>query len=265
MGTHMQAGWYDDGSGRQRWWDGERWTEHFAPEPADAPVLVAPAPASAMDPAATTVAATGTAAAPVLGYIGLGLAVLGTVLACIPAVFVIGGVVLLAGFVVSLIGLFKAGAAKWPSIVGMVLSVIGGILGTVILVVPLLAGVVSQGLPSIPSLAPESTSSAPPADDTDAEDPAAEDTASTGNRLSPEEVADGFAAQLRSSGLTGYDRLPDFYPCLGQSMYDSALSDESLRLLVDAEDPLDEERDAAFAAIEDAIHTCDPNGEGNGA
>lgn len=30
------AGWYDDGSGRQRWWDGQQWTEHFAPEVADA-------------------------------------------------------------------------------------------------------------------------------------------------------------------------------------------------------------------------------------
>lgn len=27
------AGWYDDGSGRLRWWDGQQWTEHFAPEP----------------------------------------------------------------------------------------------------------------------------------------------------------------------------------------------------------------------------------------
>ncbi len=26
------AGWYDDGSGRQRWWDGAQWTEHFADE-----------------------------------------------------------------------------------------------------------------------------------------------------------------------------------------------------------------------------------------
>ena len=24
------AGWYDDGSGRLRWWDGDQWTEHFA-------------------------------------------------------------------------------------------------------------------------------------------------------------------------------------------------------------------------------------------
>ncbi|MFK4761578.1 DUF2510 domain-containing protein [Microbacterium sp. ZW T5_45] len=30
------AGWYDDGSGRLRWWDGEVWTEHFAPKESDA-------------------------------------------------------------------------------------------------------------------------------------------------------------------------------------------------------------------------------------
>ncbi|MBP1325318.1 hypothetical protein JOF28_000550 [Leucobacter exalbidus] len=24
------AGWYDDGSGRQRWWDGNQWTEHYS-------------------------------------------------------------------------------------------------------------------------------------------------------------------------------------------------------------------------------------------
>jgi hypothetical protein len=24
------SGWYDDGSGRQRWWDGSMWTPHYA-------------------------------------------------------------------------------------------------------------------------------------------------------------------------------------------------------------------------------------------
>lgn len=28
--TQTPAGWYDDGSGRQRYWDGAIWTEHFA-------------------------------------------------------------------------------------------------------------------------------------------------------------------------------------------------------------------------------------------
>lgn len=25
-----EPGWYDDGTGKQRWWDGARWTEHYA-------------------------------------------------------------------------------------------------------------------------------------------------------------------------------------------------------------------------------------------
>lgn len=31
-----QAGWYDDGSGQQRWWDGQAWTDQFqAPQPSE--------------------------------------------------------------------------------------------------------------------------------------------------------------------------------------------------------------------------------------
>lgn len=29
MSSTAEAGWYDDGSGRQRWWDGARWSEHY--------------------------------------------------------------------------------------------------------------------------------------------------------------------------------------------------------------------------------------------
>lgn len=29
--TETQAGWYDDGSGKQRWWDGQNWTDTFQP------------------------------------------------------------------------------------------------------------------------------------------------------------------------------------------------------------------------------------------
>lgn len=29
MTTGPEAGWYDDGHGKQRWWDGSGWTEHF--------------------------------------------------------------------------------------------------------------------------------------------------------------------------------------------------------------------------------------------
>lgn len=27
--ANAAAGWYDDGAGRERWWDGEAWTENF--------------------------------------------------------------------------------------------------------------------------------------------------------------------------------------------------------------------------------------------
>jgi hypothetical protein len=30
MVAAAEPGWYDDGSGAMRWWDGSRWTEHFA-------------------------------------------------------------------------------------------------------------------------------------------------------------------------------------------------------------------------------------------
>lgn len=33
----IAAGWYDDGSGRQRWWDGSAWTDQFAEEQPAAP------------------------------------------------------------------------------------------------------------------------------------------------------------------------------------------------------------------------------------
>ncbi|WP_082108706.1 DUF2510 domain-containing protein [Microbacterium sp. Ag1] len=68
------AGWYDDGSGNRRWWDGLSWTEHVVTgHPAavtesevttstaeDAHVAADPtAPAAATDPGVPTTAATG--------------------------------------------------------------------------------------------------------------------------------------------------------------------------------------------------------------
>lgn len=33
------AGWYDDGSGRMRWWDGQQWTDQYQPEEPKQPGL----------------------------------------------------------------------------------------------------------------------------------------------------------------------------------------------------------------------------------
>jgi hypothetical protein len=37
--TNAQAGWYDDGSGTMRWWDGSAWTEQVQPAAAPSPGL----------------------------------------------------------------------------------------------------------------------------------------------------------------------------------------------------------------------------------
>lgn len=51
-----QPGWYEDpqGGGGQRWWDGERWSEHtIPPPPAPSPAGVIPPPPAGAPPAGT--------------------------------------------------------------------------------------------------------------------------------------------------------------------------------------------------------------------
>ncbi|MFT4156481.1 MAG: DUF2510 domain-containing protein [Microbacterium sp.] len=236
----VPAGWYDDGSGRQRWWDGVRWTDDVPPAP------VTSAPAAPATPA--------TPAAPVLGFVGLGLAVVGTILACVPAVFGLGVLMLLAGFVVSLVGVFRKGAAKWPSIVGMILSVLGGIAGTIVFVIAMLSGLPDTVDPIGPSDTSSSSASARPSD-TPTEEPSA-------GRPSPSEIAEGVAVLMQAGGITSYDDMPDFYPCMGQYLYDSELTDETLRLTANGQDVTGPEREALKEVTFDAIFTCDPDGEG---
>ncbi|WP_226531740.1 DUF2510 domain-containing protein [Microbacterium paraoxydans] len=172
------AGWYDDGSGNQRWWDGQQWTEHVVAAPprppetaaetsaADAtepapfapPYMMAsaePTPASVPpanaypgatgvtgDPwpgASTPPAATGT---PVLGIIGLVTVVVGIIGACIPVIALAGWSLLTIGFVLSLVSLFLRGR-KWPGITGMVVAAIGAILAVAVSLV--LLGVAAAG------------------------------------------------------------------------------------------------------------------------
>ena len=277
------AGWYDDGSGRQRWWDGEQWTEHFAPEAtapeatpvsaqpteqvaeeplpvvpteaeidatiavaeedepsahADAaagetesgsapesPAYVAPespgfsapeAPASAVPEAPAYAApeppayaapeapayaapavsapgyptsAPGTAPAygvtptgaypgsapyggapggyapypgsavaeprpmSVLGLVGLGLAVLGTILVCFLLTAVFGWILLFAGLVVSIVSLFLKGK-KWPGITGIGVSVLGGIVGGIMAIVFFTFGIAQIAIDTAESYSP---------------------------------------------------------------------------------------------------------------
>lgn len=266
------AGWYDDGSGRQRWWDGEQWTEHFAPEttapeatapettavsvqsteqvaedplpvvpteaeidatiavaeedepstPADsadedrsldaapqAPAYVAPEAPAYVAPEAPAYAAPGTpayaapgdsapayspaapgtapaygvaptgaypgtapyggapggyapypgsaAAEPrpmsVLGLVGLGLAVLGTILVCFLLTAVFGWILLFAGLVVSIVSLFLKGK-KWPGITGIGVSVLGGIVGGIMAIVFFTFGLAQIAIDTAESYSP---------------------------------------------------------------------------------------------------------------
>lgn len=221
------AGWYDDGSGRQRWWDGSQWTESYAPAgddvPADdsSPSVPGAGAATAAAPSAPAYGAPAPAAprqASPLGFIGLGLAVLGTILACIPnfVTFGIGSFVLLAAFVVSLIAVFKKGTVKWPSIVGILLSIIGGIIGTTVLLITLATAV--SNLP------------APPTTPSSSEQPSDPPTSgATGERPSPEALGKGYVAGLKGEAGLDEFKTPEAQACIGQFLFDSELSDELLQ------------------------------------
>lgn len=117
------AGWYDDGSGRQRWWDGQQWGA-FADE------------GNAQTLTATDASTASAAAAPkklnVLALVALIVAAVGFIMACIPVTIIAGWIVLSIAFVLSLVSLFLKGNKKWLGIVGLVLSIIGPIVGVVV-------------------------------------------------------------------------------------------------------------------------------------
>jgi Protein of unknown function (DUF2510) len=140
------AGWYDDGSGNLRYWDGTAWTEHTAPGTgATQPSAEASSEASAAQTlrysaAAATGAAVATAEAPatapatkphVLGIIALIVAAIGFVFACIPGALIVGWVLLPIAFVLSIVALFLKGK-KWPAITGLIVSIVGTIVGVVV-------------------------------------------------------------------------------------------------------------------------------------
>jgi hypothetical protein len=107
----------------------------------------------------------------VLGLIGLGLAVVGTLIACIPLSWIalIGWLMLIGGFVTSVISLFLAGR-KWPGITGLIVGAIIAAVLTVIVGIFATIATVSEEIRDLPT-APPSSESVPspttePEDDT---------------------------------------------------------------------------------------------------
>ncbi|MCR2825293.1 DUF4352 domain-containing protein [Microbacterium sp. zg.Y909] len=71
----------------------------------------------------------------VLGLVSLISAGLGFVLACIPAVMIVGWVLLVVGFVLGIVSLFRPGQGKALGISALVVSVVGTIVGFIVFVV----------------------------------------------------------------------------------------------------------------------------------
>lgn len=71
------SGWYDDGSGGQRYWDGSQWTEHFAPVAPPSPTAPRPdAEVFAAAPSQNPAASAPRKKSRVGPYVGLGIGAL---------------------------------------------------------------------------------------------------------------------------------------------------------------------------------------------
>ncbi|UJP10479.1 DUF2510 domain-containing protein [Microbacterium sp. KUDC0406] len=117
MSSDVPAGWYtDQDPGQLRYWNGSAWTEHVSPIPE---AQAAPVEARASSPVADAPHRS------VIGYIGIALAVIGTVGVCTPWILpeLLGGLVLVVGFVLSIVAVFRR--PRWAGIAGIVISVIG--------------------------------------------------------------------------------------------------------------------------------------------
>ena len=80
----------------------------------------------------------------VLGLVALGVSVLGVIGVCIPFVTLIGVVLLVIAFILSIVSFFMSGQQKWPGFVALGLSVLGGIIAGVVLLVSLFTGLVTS-------------------------------------------------------------------------------------------------------------------------
>lgn len=130
----VPAGWYPDGSGQSRYWDGSAWTENFQPPappaapPAGAPTAGAPYP-QAMKNA--------------LGTTGLVLGIIGCAVGVIPFLFFISGTLGLIGLILGLVGWGRTrkGTASngKVAVAGVILSLIAIILGIVGIVITVTA------------------------------------------------------------------------------------------------------------------------------
>jgi hypothetical protein len=137
-------GYYDDGTGQQRYWDGQQWADALATasvqtgasvgQTADQKYGHGPDPATGYTPIPTapyptpqTVRQTN-----VLGVVALCVAGIGFIFACIPGALVVGWVLLPIGFILAIVALFLKGKGKALALTALIVSVVGTVVGFVV-------------------------------------------------------------------------------------------------------------------------------------
>lgn len=138
--TKAPAGWYDDGAGSLRYWDGDSWTEHTS--------AVATTAAPDESPAEVRRSAA-------YGIGALTSALVGFVLTRLPFEIpaLVGVVLLLVGLVIAIIAIVIVGrewrvvTALVVSIIGLVTSLIGVVIGAVS-VIPSMLDEMGRGVPT---------------------------------------------------------------------------------------------------------------------
>lgn len=68
----------------------------------------------------------------VLGWVALGVAVVGFIFACIPGALILGWVLLPIGFILGIVALFLKGNEKWQGITAIIVAVVGTIIGVIV-------------------------------------------------------------------------------------------------------------------------------------
>jgi hypothetical protein len=93
----------------------------------------------------------------VVSIIALVVAIVGLVFVFIPPVSGFAWILVPSAFVLSIIGLFLRGA-KWPAVIGLIVSMIAAIVGIVMLVTLLIGSVsnivrdIDEAMPDVPAL-----------------------------------------------------------------------------------------------------------------
>lgn len=202
------AGWYDDGSGRQRWWDGEQWGQFADAAPAS-PVMTAAMPETAVKKSRG---------------IGIAALVVGIVAFLVGIVPVVGAIIGAAGIALAIIALVKK-QPKGLAVTALILSALAFIAS-----IGVTAGITAN-LPkpkpaAIQTVEPsEAASDAPPVEETtepeEAEAPPAVDPPADATP----DLATFYPTDDRSWALVAKD--PDSYSGTNIILYGSIMQFDS--------------------------------------